>query len=94
LADLIHSNSEERGIIIVNGATRQFVEDYCGTGKLRWPFPVPPPPWWSEELSGTSLIVMGVQFGSAAPQVFNEELRQTFSDAGEKLIETGFSRLQ
>jgi len=37
---------------------------------------------------------MGVQFENAAPQVFNEELRQTFIDAGEKLIETGFSRLQ
>jgi hypothetical protein len=94
LADLIHPAGQERGIIIVSGRIRQFVDDYCVTGKLRWPFPVPPPPWWSEQLSGTSLIVMGVQFGNAAPQVFNEELRQTFIDAGEKLVETGFSRLQ
>ncbi len=95
LADLLHSNGEESGIIIVGGHIQRFVDDWCGTNwKMKFPFPVPPPPWWSEKLTGTDLIVMGVQFQNAAPQVFNEGLRQAFGDAGARLIETGLSRIQ
>lgn len=95
LADIFRPNGEEAGIIIVGGRVGHFVDDWCGTmWKLRWPFPGPRPNWFKEKLTGTDLVVMGVQFENAAGQVFNTALSQAFRDAGAKFIETGLSRMQ
>ncbi len=94
IADMMPREGDQQGIIIVSGYIEKFVDEFCGTGfKLRFPIPVPPPPWFSEEISGMDLIVVGTQFQGAVPGIFNENLRQTFTDAAAKLIETGVSRI-
>ncbi len=73
---------------------RSFVDDWCGTSwRRKWPFPWPPPNWWREEIDGTELAVMGIQFEEAAKRTFNKDLQQTFADAGSKFLETGLSRM-
>ena len=94
IADLIPRPGGERGIIIVMGHVAQFVDDICGNGlKIRWPFPWPAPPWFSETLSGADLIVMGTQFQQAAVIAMDREIGRTFSDAAYALLEAGSARL-
>lgn len=95
IADSIPHEGSERSIIIVGGHVKNLVDEFCGTGfRLKFPIPVPPPPWFSEEFAGMDLIVMGMQFQNSVTGIFNENLQQTFSDAADKLIETGLSRIQ
>ncbi len=94
-SDAIGSQGERQGIIIVGGYVSRFADEFSGNGfRVKWPFPWPPPPWWAEEVSGTDLIVAGVQFEQAAANTFNETARQTLADAGAQLISTGVERLQ
>ena len=94
IADLIPRPGGERGIIIVGGHVAKFVDDICGNGmKVRWPFPWPAPPWFSEMLSAADLIVMGTQFQQAAVGAMDRELGRTFSDAAYALLEAGSARL-
>ena len=94
IADLIPRPGGERGLIIVGGHVAQFVDDICGNGmKVRWPFPWPAPPWFSETLTGADLIVMGTQFQQAAVGAMDRELGRTFSDAAYALLEAGSARL-
>ncbi|MEI8698730.1 hypothetical protein [Mesorhizobium sp. ISC15] len=95
IADWLPQQGEQRGIIIVSGRLLQYVDDLCGNGlRLKFPKPVPPPPWWQEQLSGADLAVMGARFESAAAQVVNEALGGAFRQAGVKLIQTGLSKFQ
>ena len=72
-----------------------FVDDWCGTNwALKWPFPFPRPNWWKEEVGGTELIVMGVQFIRAKNRVTDGGLKEAFTVAGTKLTETGLKRAQ
>jgi hypothetical protein len=94
LADLIPRPGGERGIVLVGGHVAQFVDDVCGNGlKVRWPFPWPAPPWFSERLGGADLIVMGTQFQQAAVIAMDRDLGRTFSDAAYALLEAGSARL-
>lgn len=94
MADLIPRPGGERGIIVVGGHVAQFIDDICGNGlKLRWPFPWPAPPWFSDRLSGADLIVMGTQFQQAAVIATDRELGRTFFDAAYALLEAGSARL-
>jgi hypothetical protein len=94
IADLIPRPGGERGIIIVGGHVARFVDDICGNGfKVRWPFPWPAPPWFSEVLLGPDLIVMGTQFQQAAVICMDRDLGRTFADAAHALLEAGAARL-
>ncbi|HMF06136.1 MAG TPA: hypothetical protein VKE72_03880 [Methylocella sp.] len=94
-ADAMASGEEQRGIIIVGGYVSKFADDFCGNGfRIKWPFPGPPPWWFSEEVSGLDLVVAGVQIERAVPETFGGALRQAFTDAGSKLLTTGLARLQ
>jgi hypothetical protein len=94
LADLLPHAGAERGIIIVGGHVARFVDDICGNGlRVRWPLPWPPPPWFSETLSGADLIVMGTQFQQAAVVAMDRDLGRTFADAAHALLEAGAARL-
>ena len=94
IADLIPRPGGEKGIVIVGGHVAQFVDDICGNGlKVRWPFPWPAPPWFSDMLSGADLIVMGTQFQQAAVITMDREVGRTFSDAAYALLEAGSARL-
>jgi hypothetical protein len=94
-ADAIANGESQRGIIIVGGYVVKFADDFCGNGfRLRWPFPNPPPWWFTEEVGGLDLIVAGVQIERAASATFDGALWQAFADAGAKLTATGLARLQ
>ena len=94
LADLIPRPGGEASIIIVGGHVAKFVDDICGNGlRVRWPLPWPPPPWFSESLSGADLIVMGTQFQQAAVVAMDRDLGRTFADAAHALLEAGAARL-
>lgn len=94
MADLLPRAGGERGIIVIGGHVARFVDEICGNGlKVRWPFPWPAPPWFSEMLTGADLIVMGTQFQQAAVIAMDRELGRTFSDAAYALLEAGSARL-
>jgi hypothetical protein len=95
IADAAANEGERRGIIIVGGRISQFCDDWCGNGfRLRWPFPGPPPVWFTTELRGTDLVVMATQFHQASKEAFSPELGQHLSDAAARLAEAGLSKLQ
>jgi hypothetical protein len=94
LADLIPRPGGERGSIIVAGHVARFVDDICANGlRIKWPFPWPAPPWFSESLSGPDLIVMGTQFQQCAVTAMDRDLGRTFADAAHALLEAGAARL-
>jgi hypothetical protein len=94
LADLIPRPGGEPGILIVAAHVARFVDEICGNGlRIRWPFPWPPPEWFSDSLSGADLIVMGTQFQQAAVIAMDRELGRTFADAAHALLEAGAARL-
>jgi hypothetical protein len=94
LADLIPRPGGERGSILVAGHVAKFVDDICANGLLiKWPFPWPAPPWFSESLSGADLIVMGTQFQQCAVIAMDRELGRIFADAAHALLEAGAARL-
>jgi len=94
-ADAMASGEEQRGIIIIGSYVAKFADDFCGNGfRIKWPFPGPPPWWFSEEVSGLDLVVAGVQIERVVPETFSGALRQAFADAGSKLLTAGLSRLQ
>ncbi len=94
LADLIPRPGGEPGNLIVAGHVAKFVDDICCNGlRIRWPFPWPPPPWFSDSLSGADLIVMGTQFQQVSVIAMDRDLGRTFADAAHALLEAGAARL-
>lgn len=88
------SDGEERGIIIVSGYVRRFVDDLCPEPRrIRWPFPTPPPWWFAEVLSGLDLIILASEFERVALDSYSEGLRGTFNAGRDKLAEVGSSIL-
>jgi hypothetical protein len=91
-ADAI-SPGQERGIIIVGGRLSRFVDEWCGNGfRLKWPFPGPRPNWFSLELSGLDLVVIGAQLHQSALESFSPVLQRQLADSGTKFLEAGLSR--
>jgi hypothetical protein len=94
LADLIPRPGGEAGIIIVSGHVARFVDEICGNGmRVKWPFPWPAPGWFTEQLNGPDLIVMGTQFQQCAVIAMDRDLGRTFADAAHALLEAGAARL-
>jgi len=93
-ADALTSQGERQGIIIVGGYVSRFADVWCDIGRLKWPFPGPRPNWLPDEPGGADLIVTGVQFQRAASETFDGQLRQTFADAGAKIVQAGVAKLQ
>lgn len=93
-ADALTSQGERQGIIIVGGYVSRFADDWCGNGRLKWPFPGLRPHWFPEERGGVDLIVTGAQFQRAASETFDGQLRQAFADAGAKIVQAGVAKLQ
>jgi hypothetical protein len=94
-ADALTSQGERQGIIIVGGYVSRFADDWCGNGvRIKWPFPGPRPHWLPDEPGGIDLIVTGAQFQREASETFDDQLRQTFADAGTKLVQAGVAKLQ
>jgi len=94
-ADALNNQGERAGIIIIGGYVARFADDFCGNGfNIKWPFPNPPPWWFTEEVSGLDLVVLGAQIERARMGAFDGALRQAFADAGTKLTTAGLARLQ
>ncbi len=94
LADLIPRPDGEPGHLIVAGHVARFVDDVCDNAlRIRWPFPWPAPPWFSETLSGADLVVMGTQFQQASAVAMDRDLGRVFADAAHALLEAGAARL-
>jgi hypothetical protein len=93
-ADALTSQGERQGIIIVGGYVSRFADDFELCPRIPWPFPGPRPHWFPEAPDGGDLIVTGVQFARAASETFDGQLRQTFADAGAKLVHAGVTKLQ
>jgi len=78
----------------LGGYISKFIDD-CITGKRRWPFPGPPPPWWFDKgLNGIDLVVMATQFEQGSKETFSPDLRKNLANASAKFLEAGFSKLQ
>ena len=93
LLDLIPRPNGERGSIITANHVAKFVDEICGNGlKIRWPLPWPPPPWFTDSLSGSDLVVMGTQFQQCAVMAMDRDLGRTFADAAHALLEAGAAR--
>lgn len=99
VADGLNKDNEERGIIIVGGYLRQFVDDICPElpkikhPKKRWPFPWPPEPEPNPRWSGIELAVIGTIFQNEARVSGHQGIQRVLNDAGEKLFEVGLSRM-
>jgi hypothetical protein len=84
-----------RSIIIVGGYVSRFADDWCGNGfHIRWPFPGPPPPWFTEELTGVDLVVLATHFDQAAKESYDRDLAGHFQNASSKFAESGLARLR
>ena len=94
IADATSREGEQQGIIIVGGYIARFTDEFCPDYRPRWPFPGPPPPWFTNELGGFDLMVIASQFEQAAKEAFSLDLRQNFAAAATKLVEAGISKMQ
>jgi hypothetical protein len=77
-ADALTSQGERQGIRV----------------RIKWPFPGPRPHGLPDGPGGVDLIVTGAQFQREASETFDGQLRQTFADAGAKLVQAGVAKLQ
>jgi hypothetical protein len=93
-ADALQSQVERQGIIIIGGYISRFADDFELCPPIPWPFRWPRPYWLPEQASGEDLIVTGVQFGRAASQISDGQLRQSFAEAGAQLTQAGLAKLQ
>ena len=85
----------ERAIETIRSHISEFVDDYCGSGARRWPLPRPFPLGQDPaELDPVDLLVAGAQFHKAADSVADGPLKEDFSAAADRLLETGMRRLE
>jgi hypothetical protein len=91
-ADLIGSNGDRQGIIVVGGRVSELVDEFCGTG---WPKkfpPKPPGPDPDPRFSATELILAASRFLTAAGGVANPQLADELNRAGERLMDEAVNR--
>ena len=94
-ADIRTKEGEHQGTINVGGYVSRFVDELCGNEfRLKYPFPGPPPHWFTEELAGIDLVVIATQFEQSAKESYSPNLRQSLSDGSVKFVQAGLSKLQ
>jgi len=91
IADAMPRQGEQKGIIIVSGYLRRFIDDLC-------PEPIKiniPKPKRDEfdRLSALELLTAAAVFEQNAASVANEDLREEFASTVTKLLETGIARM-
>jgi hypothetical protein len=95
VADATAREDDQQGIIIVGGYTSRFSDDFCGTGfRLKYPFPGPPPHWFTNDLDGIDLLVIATQFEQASKEMFSPGLRQNLAEVSAKFVEAGVAKMQ
>lgn len=94
VADAVASYGDREGIIVVGGRISELVDEICGTNfPKKFPIPPRPGPDPDPRLSGTELVLMGSQFLATSGIVANEQLRNEFTAAGERLVNEGLNRI-
>jgi hypothetical protein len=84
----------EQGIIIVSGYVNRLVDDWCGTGyRPKWPFPGPPPWWFTGEVSGRDSIVLGAILHQASRRAYDPVVAEALETAADKLAQSGVDKL-
>ena len=95
VADATSREGTQQGIIIVGGYTMRFADEWCGNGfRLHWPFPGPPPPWFTSELHAIDLLILAANLDRASQEAFSHDLRRHLSTASAKFLEAGSSMLK
>lgn len=93
-ADAIASNGDRQGIIVVGGRISELVDEICGTNfPKKFPIPPRPGPDPDPRLTGTELVLIGSHFLATSGIVANEQLRNEFTTAGERLVNEGLNRI-
>jgi hypothetical protein len=91
LAEMLGGSEQSEKIISATRSQIQdFVDDYCGNGRPKWPRPRRLD---AVELQPIDLIVAGVQFQKIADLAVDNPLREDLSAAADKLLEVGLNRL-
>lgn len=95
VAGAMGDRGEERGIIIVGGYVNRLVDDWCGTGyRPRWPFPGPPPWWFSQEVSSRDILTLGASLHQASREAFDPIVSRSLGEAADKLAQVGLERMR
>ena len=85
------SEQTEKVISATRTQLQEFVDDYCGTGRLKWPRPRKLD---NVELQPIDLVAAGVQFQKMADLAsVDNPLRDDLAAAADKLLEVGLERL-
>lgn len=91
LAEVLGGREQSESIISsARSQIQEFVDDYCGTGRPKWPRPRKLD---NVELQPIDLVAAGVQFQKMADLAVDNPLREDLSSAADKLLEVGLSRL-
>jgi hypothetical protein len=94
VATAFGDRGEERGIIIVGGYVGQLVDDWCGTGfRPRWPFPGPPPWWFSQEVSARDILTLGASLHRASREAFDPSIGRALDEQADRLAQVGLERM-
>jgi hypothetical protein len=93
-ADAIASNGDRQGTIVVGGRISQLVDEICGNNfPKKFPIPPRPGPDPDPRLTGTELVLIGSHFLATSGIVANDQLRNEFTRAGERLVNEGLNRI-
>jgi hypothetical protein len=81
----------EKIISVTRSQIQEFVDEYCGNGRPKWPRPRKLD---AVELQPIDLIVAGIQFQKMADLAVDNPLSEDLSAAADKLLEVGLNRLE
>jgi hypothetical protein len=91
LAEMLGDGERSEKIIsATRSQIQEFVDEYCGNGRPKWPRPRRLD---AVELQPIDLIVAGVQFQKMADLAVDNPLSEDLSAAADKLLEVGLNRL-
>jgi hypothetical protein len=92
LAEMLGGSEQSEKIIsATRSQIQEFVDDYCGNGRPKWPRPRRLD---AVELQPIDLVVAGVQFQKMADLALDNPLREDLAAAADKLIEVGLKGLE
>jgi hypothetical protein len=91
LAEMLEGKEQSEKIIsVARSQIQEFVDDYCGNGRPKWPRPRRLD---AVELRPIDLIVAGIQFQKMADLAVDNPLSEDLAAAADKLFEVGLKGL-
>lgn len=90
-AEMLRGSEQSENIIsATRSQIQEFVDEYCGNGRPKWPRPRRLD---AAELQPIDLVVAGVQFQKMADLAVDNPLREDLVAAADKLLEVGLKGL-